>query len=124
MRHSELEESGLGDVLAEVVESAKELSRVEIALARQEAERDVAAFRHSAVLGGLALFACSVSIALLLAGLAMYVGSALLAAYMGAGIGVVGALLAAWARRSLPTVVLERTRIRAAHTLRTVNEDL
>ena len=124
MRRSELEEAGLGDVLAEVVESAKELSRVEIALARQEAERDVAAFRRSAVLAGLALFSCSVSVALLLAGLAMYIDSALLAACMGAGFGIVGAVLAAWARRSVPTEVLERTRIRAAHTLRTVNEDL
>lgn len=124
MRRRELEEAGLGDVLAEVVESAKELSRVEIALARQDAERDVAAFRHSAVLGAMALLACSVSISLVLAGLAMYVGSALLAVCVGAGLAGVAAALAAWARRSMPTEVLERTRIRAVHTLRAVNEEL
>lgn len=124
MRLSELEEAGLGDVLAEVVESAKELSRVEVALARREAERDVAALRHSVIIGGLAVFACAVSVSLLLAGLAMYLGSALFAVCTGAGIGLAGVLLGVWARRSMPTEFLERTRIRAAHTLRTVKEEL
>lgn len=124
MRESELEDAGLGDVLAEVVESAKELSRVEIALARQELERDVASFRRSAVIGGIAFMISSIGIGLLLASIAMYFGSALLAACMGAAASSTGMALALWARRSIPTDVLERTRIRAAHNLRTVSEEL
>ena len=124
MRESELEDVGLGDVLAEVVESAKELSRVEIALARQEIERDVASFRRSAVLGVMAIVIISVGMALLLTSLAMYLGSALLAACMGAGASAIGATLALLARRSMSTEVLERTRLRAANTLRTVSEEL
>lgn len=124
MRESELEDVGLGDVLAEVVESAKELSRVEIALARQEIERDVASFRRSAVLGVMAIVIISVGMALLLTSLAMYLGSALLAACMGAGASAIGVTLALLARRSIPTAVLERTRLRAANTLRTVSEEL
>ena len=124
MRESELEDAGLGDVLAEVVESAKELSRVEIALARQEIERDVASYRRSALLGGLAVMASSVGIALLLTSLSMYFGSALLSACMGAVASGAGAALALWMRRSIPKELLERTRLRAAHTLRTVSEEL
>ena len=124
MRESELEDVGLGDVLAEVVESAKELSRVEIALARQEIERDVASFRRSAVLGVMAIVIISGGMALLLTSLAMYLGSALLAACMGAGASAIGVTLALLARRSIPTAVLERTRLRAANTLRTVSEEL
>lgn len=124
MRPIELEEADLGDVLAEVVESAKELTRVEIALARQEAERDVSAFRRAAMLAGAAIFAGSVSVALLVAALAMYLGSALLAACVGGGAGLFGVVFAALAHRSMPTEVLERTRLRAANTLRTVEEEI
>jgi len=124
MRESELDDAGLGDILAEVVESAKELSRVEIALARQEIERDVASYRRSALLGGLAVMASSVGIALLLTSLSMYFGSALLSACMGAVASGAGVALALWTRRSIPKELLERTRLRAAHTLRTVSEEL
>jgi protein-S-isoprenylcysteine O-methyltransferase Ste14 len=124
MRRQELDEADLGDVFAEVVESAKELSRAEIALARQEGERNLAAFRRAAALAGVAVMACSVSAAVSIAALAMHFGSPLLAVCVGAGAGVFGLTLAALARRAMPGAVLERTRIRAGHTLRTMEEDL
>lgn len=124
MQSSELEEAGLGDVLAEVLESAKELSRVEIALARQEAERNAISFRRSALLAGTAMMASSIGITLLVVAVAMRLDSALLAVCAGAGASAVGVALAFWAHRSVPTAVLERTRIRAARALRAVSEEL
>jgi hypothetical protein len=110
-------------LIREAIDEARDLVRLEVALAREELGEDlgrakgVAAAMSTAAVLGIAGFTMLVAAIALAAG-----GSWLVALLLGAGLLVVGAAVGVLGWRVMPTVALPTTRERVGSSLRGLRE--
>jgi hypothetical protein len=109
-------------LVREAFDEARELARLEIALARDEAYRQVRAFETSAIAFGVAAGASILGIGVLLVALVLAADSPLLALILGILLLVVAGVAAAVAMSKLPTRPLADTQRRMVDNVKELRE--
>lgn len=108
-----LEEASTADLVREALDEAKELVRIEIEIAKNEVEKEIAQAKKAAVGFGVALAAGVLVLCLLAVALVLALGGTPLAAIGVAGVLLVAGGAAAFTGYSLlPKKPLEQTRYR------------
>jgi len=118
-----MDDASLTELLAETLSEGRELVRVEVALAKEEARGELARVKRAAVLLGVALMLVTVSFAVLVVALVLALGggAAVLVSVGGAFLlaavaaGVLGA-------KALPVGVLSKTRARVESDVQRIKE--
>ncbi len=120
-----LEEASTADLVREALDEAKELVKIEVALAKDEAKKEVAQLKRAAIGFGISLvfsllFLTTLAMALVLA----LGGTALVALAVGGGFLLVGGIAAYAGYAMLPKKPLERTRHRLETDMNQLKEHL
>jgi urease accessory protein UreF len=111
------------ELVREALEATRDLVRIEIALAREEIGRQVAAAKRGAVAFAVAAVAAIVALSMILAALALAMPSAAVAAALIAAVlFAVAVTLGALGWRSLPKKPLARTQSRLENDVKKVKE--
>ena len=110
------------DLVREAIEEAKELARLEVALARNEAVTELKSLRVSAVAFGLAGALGLTGGTLLLVALALAIGGAIPALVIGGGLVVIAGGLAYAGKALLPKKPLVQTKRRLEEDVNQLKE--
>jgi uncharacterized membrane protein YqjE len=123
-KQSSLAESGTRALVTAAIGQAKELTRIELALARGELEQEISAAKAMAVSSAIAAAAALLALSTLLAGLVVWVDRGWFVLVLGGALlilAVIGAVLAA---RRAPRKPLQKTRARLGSDVRELKETL
>ena len=122
MNDSEYDAS-TGALVKEAIDEARELIKLEVALAKAEVESEMTRMRSAAIAFAVAAFASTVATSMALFAVAFASHAEIAVAVTAAVIlGMVGALSLATALRKLPTSFLGRTRQRIVADIRELGE--
>lgn len=120
-----LEEASTADLVRQVVDEARELVRLEVALARAEVKVELQHAQRAAIGLGVALASAVLVLCLLAVALVLAVGGTAIAAVVVAlGFLVVGGLAALFGYGMLPKAPLEKTRHRLENDVNQLKEHL
>lgn len=118
-------EASTTDLVREAVDEARELVRLEVALAKDEVRRELDDAKKAAVMGAVAAVAALLAVAMLCVALALAIFPGPIPALVIGGIFVVGAAVFGYvAFRKVPKKPLEDTRRRLEGDARTFKEGL
>lgn len=118
-----LEEASTGDLIREALDEAKELVKIEIALAKTEVEQEIQQAKRAAIGFGIAAGAAMVALSVLAVALVLALGgTALMALLVGGMLAVVAGVSGFLAYTMLPLKPLERTRRRLKTDLNQLKE--
>lgn len=120
-----LDEASTADLVREMMDEAKELVRLEVALAKEEAKEELAQVQHAAISLGIAAGASVIALCLLAVALVLALGGTVLAALAVAGGFLLIAGIAGYVGYGmLPKNPLERTRHRLENDVNQLKEHI
>ena len=120
-----LEDASTADLVREAMDEAKELLRIEIALAKAEVKEELAQVQHAAISLGIAAGASVIVLCLLAVALVLALGGTALAALgVAGGFLVVGGIAGYIGYGMLPKNPLEKTRHRLENDVNQLKEHI
>lgn len=125
MTPENLEDASVTELVRAAVDDARELVRLEVALARDEIKTELQATERAAIALALALAAAVVALTMFTMALVLALhAAAWVVAVAGAGFLVMGAIAAYAGYEALPKNPLEKTRARLQSDVREIKENL
>jgi hypothetical protein len=112
------------ELIVEALDQARELTRIELALAKDEVRQELHALRASAIAAAIAAALSLSAFASLVVAVTLCVGSAWVALGVGVACAIAGAVVARVARRKVPMEPLGRTMRRLQADVRELKENL
>jgi uncharacterized membrane protein YqjE len=123
MNTSRVDDASLTELLAETLSEGRELVRVEIALAKDEALGELARAKRAAVLLGLALVLATVALVVLVVALVLALGGgAAVIVSVGGGFLLAAVVAGALGAKALPVGVLSKTKARVESDVQRIKE--
>ena len=120
-----LEDASIAELVKEAMEEARELVRLEVALAKEEITEELAQVQHAAISLGIAAGASVVALCLLAVALVFALGGTALAALgVAGGFLVVGGIAGSIGYGMLPKNPLEKTRHRLENDVNQLKEHI